>query len=173
MLDSNTAGSMPKQSSFNKIVSFAWVKKSMVVEVICFLFILLFVYAAVSKLIDYQKFKAQIGQSPILTPWTNLVVWTIPSIEVIISIMLAVPRLRLIGLYASFSLMAMFTAYIITITKFSEFIPCSCGGVLQGMTWNQHLIFNIGFTLLGFMGILLESKKIHNSKINEANILLH
>ena len=132
-------------------------KRATIVEVISALFILLFVYAATSKLIDYQKFRVQLGQSPMLTAFAGWVAWIIPSVEIIIAIMLALPRLRLTALYAAFSLMVMFTAYIIAITKFSEYVPCSCGGVLQNMSWNQHLLFNIGFVLLGLAGILLHS----------------
>jgi uncharacterized membrane protein YphA (DoxX/SURF4 family) len=133
-------------------------KRTAVVEIISFLFILLFVYAATSKLLDYQKFQVQLGKSPLLTAFAGWVAWIIPAIEIIISVFLAIPSLRLNGLYASFSLMVMFTAYIITITKFSDYIPCSCGGVLQNMSWNQHLVFNIFFVLLAAAGILLHSK---------------
>jgi hypothetical protein len=51
----------------------------------------------------------------------------------------------------------MFTAYIITILNFSEYIPCSCGGILQNMTWKTHLVFNIGLVLLSIAGILIET----------------
>ncbi len=66
------------------------------------------------------------------------------------------PRLCLAGLYAAFSLMTMFTAYIVAILRFSDYVPCSCGGVLQNMTWNQHLVFNIAFVLLALTGIILK-----------------
>ncbi|MEJ0031509.1 MAG: MauE/DoxX family redox-associated membrane protein [Bacteroidota bacterium] len=46
--------------------------------------------------------------------------------------------------------MVMFTAYIVVITRFSEYTPCSCGGVLEKMSWDQHLVFNIGFCGVGF-----------------------
>ena len=128
------------------------------IEIIVALLILLFIYASASKLLDYQKFRVQLGQSPLLTALAGWVSWVIPSLEIIISIMLAFPKSRLIGLYASFSLMVMFTAYIIAITKFSDYVPCSCGGVLQNMSWNQHLVFNIGFVLLAVAGIILHSK---------------
>src|SRR6266478_713273 len=113
--------------------------KTILIEIISGLFILLFVYAAASKLIDYQNFRIQLGQSPLLTAFAGWVSWVIPFLEIIISIMLAFPKSRLFGLYASFSLMVMFTAYIIAITKFSDYVPCSCGGVLQNMSWSQHL----------------------------------
>jgi hypothetical protein len=53
----------------------------------------------------------------------------------------------------------MFTAYIIAITKFSDYIPCSCGGVLQEMGWGEHLVFNICFVLLALAAILCYRKQ--------------
>jgi uncharacterized membrane protein YphA (DoxX/SURF4 family) len=132
-------------------------RKAMICDIIAVLFILLFIYAAISKLMDYPKFRAQLGQSPLLTSTAEWVAWIIPAMEIIISLLLVTGRFRLIGLYASFSLMVMFSTYIIVITKYSEFVPCSCGGVLQNMSWNQHLAFNIVFTLLGLFGILLQT----------------
>jgi uncharacterized membrane protein YphA (DoxX/SURF4 family) len=118
-------------------------------ETVSIFVIFLFVYASISKLTDYQKFKIQLGQSPILTPVAGTIAWFIPVLEITISILLFLPKYRLTGLYASFTLMTIFTAYIFAITRYSEFIPCSCGGVLQHMNWNQHLIFNfIFFTLI-------------------------
>jgi uncharacterized membrane protein YphA (DoxX/SURF4 family) len=139
-------------------------KRNTVVEVISFLFILLFVYAAASKLMDYQKFRIQIGQSPLLTAFSGWVAWIIPAIELLVAVMLVIPRYRLPGLYASFSLMTMFSAYIIVILNFSDFVPCSCGGLLQKMTWGTHLVFNICFVFLGLTGIILESSKAFTSQ---------
>ena len=132
--------------------------KKIALEIICFLFILLFTYAAVMKLMDVQKFTVQIGQSPLLTDFAGVVAWVIPISELLIAGMLAVIRLRLVGLYAAFSLMVMFTAYITAILLIDENIPCSCGGVLESMGWTEHLIFNIGFVILGLGGILLHTK---------------
>lgn len=147
------------------------IRNKFIIEIICFLLILLFVYAALTKLIDFNKFKAQLGQSPMLTAYADLVAFTIPISELLISFMLAITRLRLLGLYMSFSLMTMFTSYIIVITNFSEFIPCSCGGVLQNMTWNQHLCFNIFFMLLGVSGVFLIISQRHNEFKNIQNTL--
>ncbi len=56
--------------------------------------------------------------------------------------------------------MVMFTAYIVLITRFSDYVPCSCGGVLEKLSWDQHLVFNIGFVVLGFMAIVIYPKDI-------------
>lgn len=136
--------------------------RALVVEIICMLLILLFIYAALSKLMDVEKFRAQIGQSPMLTSFADWVAVGIPLSEIVISLMLMMPRLRIFGLYASLSLMVMFTAYIVAITQYSVFVPCSCGGVLEKLGWTEHLIFNIGIVLMAVAGITLHSKQENN-----------
>lgn len=133
--------------------------QKVILELICLLYILLFVYAAVSKLLDFENFQVQLGQSPLLSAFAGWVSWGVPIVEIIIALMLVFPRFRLVGLYAAFSLMVMFTAYIYIILHYSSFVPCSCGGVLEKMSWDQHLIFNIVFILIGAQGILLLSQK--------------
>jgi hypothetical protein len=118
------------------------------------------VYAATTKLLDYEKFRLQIGQSPVLTGFAGIIVWLVPATEFIVAAMLMITRYRLIGLYASFSLMVMFTAYIVVITRFSDYVPCSCGGVLEKLSWNEHLVFNLVFVALGATSILLYPKDI-------------
>lgn len=129
-------------------------KKTILTEIIASLFILLFMYAAASKLLDYQKFRIQLGQSPLLTTFAPTIAFIIPCIEILISILLFSNKFRLAGLYISFCIMNMFSTYIYIITKFSSYIPCSCGGILSKMSWNQHLVFNIIFVFIGLAGIL-------------------
>ena len=129
--------------------------KKILLEIICMLFVLLFVYAAVSKLLVFDEFKIQLGQSPVLTAYADWVAWTVPFIEIVFSLMLVIPKFRLLGLYASFTLMVMFTAYIIIILNFSDHVPCSCGGVLEQLGWTEHLIFNMAYVALAVIGILL------------------
>lgn len=133
-------------------------KRKVAVEVISFLFVVLFTYAAANKLVDYQKFSVQIGLSPLLTGFQNFIPWMVISIELLVSALLLFPRYRLYALFASFSLMTMFTAYIVAILKFSNFVPCSCGGVLEKLGWTEHLIFNSAFVLLGLTGIILQAR---------------
>lgn len=130
-------------------------KRKFIVEGISVLFVLLFVYASVSKLIDFQKFRVELGKSPLLTAHADWFAVGVPVLEIAISVMLAMDRLRMIGLYAAFSLMVMFTTYIVIILNFSDYIPCTCGGLLQNMTWGQHLLFNIAFILLSVTAVVL------------------
>jgi len=130
-------------------------KKEIMIEIISALFILLFVYAAVSKLQDFEKFRSELGKSPILSALADYMVVLVPAVELLIPVLLVIRRFQYLALYASFSLMVMFSTYIVMILKFSPYIPCSCGGILENMTWTQHLLFNVGFVVLGAMAILI------------------
>jgi len=129
--------------------------RTVIVDVISAFFILLFVYAALSKILDFEKFRVELGKSPIVSSFAGFMAILVPIIEISIALLLVVKRSQYLALYASFSLMVMFSVYIWIILKFSAYVPCSCGGVLQNMTWTQHLFFNIGFVILGAAGILL------------------
>tara|TARA_R100000935_G_scaffold58923_1_gene100050 strand:- start:26068 stop:26499 length:432 start_codon:yes stop_codon:yes gene_type:complete len=115
------------------------------IKVAASLFILLFVYAASSKFMDFHGFRTQLGQSPIITAYADWVAWGIPLLELAIAGLFIVPKFMLSAFYASFSLMTMFTTYIILILNFSDFIPCSCGGVLEDLGWTEHIVFNVIF----------------------------
>lgn len=142
------------------------IKKGLM-ELICCLFILLFVYAATSKIIDFENFKSQIGQSYLLAAFSDWVAMTIPPLEVIIALMFLWQNLRLVALYLSYALMVLFTVYIIAITQFSDHVPCSCGGILQKMNWNQHLLFNIVFVILSIAAVVLYPRNTINSKVKK------
>ena len=130
-------------------------KRRAIVELISILFVLLFIYASISKLIDFQNFKIQLSKSPYLTIFSGVLSLMVPILEIAIALLLLILPGRLIGLYASFFFMILFTGFIVAILRFSSYIPCSCGGILQKMSWTQHLIFNIGFLLLAVIAILL------------------
>jgi hypothetical protein len=135
-------------------------KKPIFVDIISSLLIALFVYAAVSKLLDQEKFRIELGKSPLLTSFAGWVAVMLPILEIGISIMLSFKRTRLLALYASFSLLTLFTAYLIAILQFSFYIPCTCGGVLQSMNWDTHIKFNVAFIVLAVIGILLSPSKV-------------
>lgn len=137
------------------------IRREIVIEIICFLFVLLFMYASLVKLFDVEKFTAQLNQSPILMTSSSYIAWLVPSIEIAISAMLIFSKSRLFGLYGAFTLMVIFTTYIIIILSFARHVPCSCGGILEDMGWAEHLIFNITFSLLAATGVLLLHAKKH------------
>ncbi|MCY1515491.1 hypothetical protein D9M68_500790 [compost metagenome] len=133
-------------------------KRRFFVDLVCYAYFLLFLYAAVSKLIDYESSELRMAKSPIITEFATILVWLVPAVEIIIALMLVIPKTIMLGLYAALALMSMFTAYIIAILNFSDTIPCSCGGVLEQLSWTEHLVFNLTFIIMAMMAILLQVK---------------
>ena len=143
--------------------------QNVLLEIICLLYILLFVYAGVSKLLDFENFQIQIGQSPLLSAFAGPVSYGVPISELVLAFLLLLPRYKKNALYGSFLLMVMFTTYIIIIINFSSFVPCSCGGILEQMSWDEHLLFNLVFVLFAIIGLSLLSK----SKFVFGYLLIH
>ncbi|MFW0739952.1 MauE/DoxX family redox-associated membrane protein [Flavobacterium sp. T12S277] len=129
--------------------------KYIFIEVISFLYVVLFVYAAVSKLLDFENFRVQLGQSPLLSAFAGVIAWMVPMLELFIALLIVSKRWRIIGLFGALGLMIMFTAYIFIILNYSSFVPCSCGGILEKLGWTEHLFFNLVFIMLAAAGILL------------------
>ncbi len=121
-----------------------------------FSFIALCVYAAIAKLMDFQKFQVQLGQSPMLTRYATVVAWAVPVSELVVAVFIMFERTRLAGLYGAFGLMVMFTTYIVLASRFSDYVPCSCGGILESLGWTEHLIFNSVFVVMAFVAVLLQ-----------------
>ncbi|WP_294297419.1 MauE/DoxX family redox-associated membrane protein [uncultured Chryseobacterium sp.] len=128
------------------------------IKAVSYFFMLLFFYAAISKMMDFENFRVQIAQSPLLTSFAGFIAYTVIGIELLVCFLLAFPRTHLAGQYASLSLMSAFTIYIYIILHYSEYIPCSCGGILEKMSWTQHLVFNV-FCVLLSMGAIIMLRK--------------
>lgn len=127
--------------------------------IIGFLFVLLFSYAGGIKLIEFEKFQLELAQSPLLSAYAGSISYLIITFEFIIVLLLCIPRTRLTGLYMSLGLMAGFTIYIYLTLNFSDFIPCSCGGIIEMLGWTEHLIFNIVWVAFAVTGILFYEKR--------------
>ena len=125
------------------------------------LFIALFLYTAVSKLLDYRSFYATMDIMPSLKGRAFILAPAVIVSEIIISCMLMIPALRLLGLCFSFALMFVFTVYLMFAVAKGYSLPCSCGGVLRQLSWKQHVLFNMTFIVLAMSGILSYLKQKH------------
>jgi uncharacterized membrane protein YphA (DoxX/SURF4 family) len=153
-----------KRNVFNRIISFSWVKKSLLVEIISLFFVILFLYTGIAKLMEFDVFYEELADSPVLEPVAGLVAWGLPITEFILCILLFFSRYRLIGLYATFILMIAFTAYVIALLTTSTELPCSCGGIIEELSWQGHLIFNGSMIFVSFLGIRMQKKLQHSGK---------
>lgn len=129
------------------------------IEFISALLVFLFIYTSISKLLDYTDFNRQLSQSPFITRYAGIISWALPLAELLIAGLLLVNKTRLSGLYCSFFLLNLFTFYLAAMLRYSPYIPCSCGGILQHLSWQAHIIFNTAFIILTTMGVLMHVKK--------------
>lgn len=123
-------------------------------QAVIYFFIILFVYAAVSKLVDFENFQVQVAQSPLLSAFASFIAYATIIIEIVITLMLCFPKTQKFGLYLFLGMMTAFTVYIYLILNYSPFVPCSCGGILEKMGWTEHLWFNSIVSLLAVSIIL-------------------
>jgi len=125
---------------------------------------MLFLYASISKFLDFQRFIGEMNNQPLPNSWTPFLVWTVPSLEIAISLALIFERTRMVGLIASLVLMTLFTIYTaVILLHFFDYVPCSCGGVIRKLSWQQHLVFNLLFVALSFIGIILQRRSFFKS----------
>lgn|SRR5690606_502299 len=128
-----------------------------------YFFIILFVYAAVSKLTDFENFQVQVAQSPLLSAFATPIAYGVVLGELIIALMLCFTKSRLLGLYLFLGFMTAFTVYIFLILNYSPFVPCSCGGVLEKMGWREHLWFNGVVCLVTVFIIITDNNTLSSS----------
>jgi len=146
-------------------------KRSTIVEIIAFLFIILFLYTGISKWLEYDVAREQIATTPILAPMAGVIIIVLPLLEILTALLLFIPSTRRKGLTLSLALMILFTGYVLYILNYNKELPCTCGGILQEMSWDQHLIFNTAFTSLAALAIFLNKKPKYNKEnSNQASL---
>lgn len=140
------------------------VRRKLAIHFLTLLFIFLFTYAAFSKLISYSVFKDQLTQVPFLAFAAPFLVWAVPGVELLVVVLLLWPSLRRYGILSFLGLMLVFTGYLVYTLYFSPYTPCSCGGIISGMGWRSHILFNLFFIGLAVLAILLEPSKSTEKK---------
>lgn len=125
-------------------------------ELLAAVFILLWTYTGISKLISIDNFVNVLKSSPMLQWAANVLAWAIPISELCIALLLFIEHKRLLAFSLSFSFMFVFTGYVAYMLLFEAELPCSCGGVIQNFTWQQHLVFNSCLLLLAAVAMSLQ-----------------
>jgi uncharacterized membrane protein YphA (DoxX/SURF4 family) len=118
------------------------------------LLILLFAYTASSKLFDHPTFEATLSRTPFISPGAAILAWLVPLSELVLVLLLFFPQTRRAGLYCSIVLLLVFTVYLVAALLSGEHLPCSCGGVISGMSWGLHVAFNLVFIGLAYGSVV-------------------
>ncbi len=137
--------------------------RKIIIEVISSLLVLLFLYTSLSKWLEFKTFTHEMYNQPFPRPLAACIIWLLPVTEVGIVLALLFDKTKLAGLWASFILMVLFTIYtILILARVFKRIPCTCGGVIKKLTWNQHLFFNLFFVGISLAGILFKRNEFRN-----------
>lgn len=140
---------------------------SLFISLTVLLFVALFSYTGINKLFDIGQFEASMRKSELIRPYAKTLSYFIPFFELFICCLLIVPVVkfgnkkiycRKIGIYLSAFLMLLFTVYVTAVLTTSEHLPCTCGGFISSMNWQQHLYFNSFLLLVGLVASYLITK---------------
>jgi hypothetical protein len=129
-------------------------------ESFTYLLIVLFAYTAIQKVMEPWPFEYVLNQIPVIGTVAGTLTWMIPASELVIATLLVFPSRRKLGYMFSCILMSCFTLYVGGMLALSSHLPCSCGGVLQLLSWPQHLVLNLLLTLGSFWAWRTTSKDI-------------
>lgn len=131
------------------------------------LLIILFGYAASSKVSSYREFVAQMELAPLKIMKSNagILGWFIPLIEILIVMLLAKEGWRREGFFASLTLLAVFEIYIAAMLLSGMDLPCTCGGIISKLSWKDHLLFNGFFIVVAILPLISTTNKKEPDKI--------
>lgn len=126
-------------------------------SVVLFTISLVFIYTGISKLADISAFSANLQKS-ILIPagMISVISIALPLLEIAVPILFLSKKTEKAGIYIALLLMCIFTLYTILIYYFSPDVPCSCGGIVDSLSWPAHIFINIFLTTV----LLILSQKI-------------
>jgi putative oxidoreductase len=139
-------------------------KKISFTDFISILLVLLFVYTATSKILDYDRFVFQMKHTPapLMHFAAGTLGWIIPAIEIglVLVLLLGIfrPDIQSMALFCSLLLLTAFEIYIALMLGSGLNLPCSCGGIVSAMSWKQHLFFNAFVIGLISLAINLKNK---------------
>lgn len=137
--------------------------------VVVFLLLILWVPVVIDKFSDFAAFKSGILNQPFSDRLGYILIYTLPILEVLTVLALVSEKFLKVGLTLSTFLMTAFTGYIgIALLGAWEKLPCGCGSVISGMTWEQHFFFNLFFLILSGWGLYLWQKLRDSNAGSEA-----
>ena len=142
-------------------------RRQTIIEVIRSILVLVFIYAAATKLLSYSSFLAQLYISSFIRVIAPVIATMLPLAEIAIAALLTVNRTRILGMYSAAAILLLFTGYITGMLIFRQELPCTCGGMISRLTWPQHIIFNLVLLSLAGVAIRLEKKNtVHYATCN-------
>lgn len=134
-------------------------------DVIIYSYAFLYMYTGWAKFMNLSTFIRGNSKIPHLGQYAKLIGYGIPSLEIVLAILLVIPvyRIKRFALWTSTLLMAIFIIYLSLMVKFAENKLCDCGGVIESMGWEAHIVFNSIWLIAGIFALV--RTKVKHSKI--------
>lgn len=130
------------------------VNRQKFIRVVAVIIAILWAYASLSKLGDYDKTLWSMRNQVFPLPVADVLAWLVPVTELSLVPLLFIKRTRIAGLWISSTLLLLFSLYIaITATGVFGRIPCGCGSLFEDMPGWLHVIFNLSFFSLGYKAL--------------------
>jgi hypothetical protein len=131
---------------------------------ICLTCIFLFLYTAYSKIIDHARFLKGLTRVEVIGSFAIYISWLVPIAEILVALLMIIPRTYKWGLYFFTGLMTLFTLYILSMLLWATKLPCHCGGAIEKLTWVQHVWFDLAFIAIAIFALWLSKSKINLKK---------
>lgn len=129
--------------------------RKIISEIFVYLIALLWLYTSVYKFLQIDNSITQMTDSPLIASFAVWFGYGLPIVELALFILLLFTKTRKYALIGSVALLAIFTAYIIVILNFYRAeTPCTCGGIISKLSWNNHIYFNLTFLLMGVYALI-------------------
>jgi len=129
-------------------------------EIIAHMLAFLYTYTAVSKWYDWEATRISMTNQ-VFPEWlSTILLYSLPPAELALAILLVGRRTVGPALWISFGLLTVFTGYIsLVLMGVFDRVPCSCGGVVSALGWEEHLFFNLFFLLVNSIALKRRSKR--------------
>lgn len=129
-------------------------KKHILVEIAIYLIALLWLYTGVYKILQINYSIDQLRESPLISDFALVLGYGLPILELALFALLLFDRTRTTALWGSGILLILFTLYIVIgLVFFRRDMPCTCGGIISHLTWQNHIYFNLCFIFLSFFSL--------------------
>lgn len=138
--------------------------KEWMVYGISLLCLALFAAAAYDKVVAHQTFLKGLSRVSFIGGAAIYISWLVPVTEILVCILLVAPKTQKLGLYVFTGLMTVFTIYILSMLFWAEKLPCHCNLIIEKLSWEQHVWFNLGFIGLAINALWLGRAKETSKK---------
>ncbi|MBD1429789.1 MauE/DoxX family redox-associated membrane protein [Sphingobacterium litopenaei] len=119
------------------------------------LLLILWIPVSISKIFDFENFRISILNQPFNKNIAHIVIYTLPSLEIFVVVLLLIKRTRLIGLLLSGFLLSIFTGYIgLALLDTWKKMPCGCGLIISTLNWKEHFLINIFFLCINIFSLI-------------------